>query len=140
MVLSIGSRNFIFNRTCNNEPSCYLINQVPKEWAVLPARNCMCDEDCKRYKDCCVDSSFYNKTREMEKSIFQCHPSEKVNFIIVLKVYEMRRKYRCVMQSCFFFFLQMIAVLHDCKLSGRLPIPVNSFEVRKFNESFGGIE
>lgn len=46
---------------------------MPTNRYTLEIRNCMCDEACAKYKDCCSDTPFYNEEEnELSESVFYC--------------------------------------------------------------------
>lgn len=46
---------------------------MPTNRYTLETRNCMCDEACAKYKDCCFDTPFYKEEEnELSESVFYC--------------------------------------------------------------------
>lgn len=42
----------------------------------------MCDEDCRKYGDCCLDSPFYNETEQKKNyQAFYCSPTDFVSIM-----------------------------------------------------------
>lgn len=71
------------DKICKSEPTCNLINDAtPREYTTLDRRNCMCDSDCSRYGDCCLDSKYYNITEQKRNfRNFHCSFQESIYMI-----------------------------------------------------------
>lgn len=54
----------VFFRICRGESTCHMIEQVPPNMSTLSVRKCMCDAECSKYGDCCLDSPYYNETEQ----------------------------------------------------------------------------
>ncbi|XP_065217426.1 uncharacterized protein LOC135843455 [Planococcus citri] len=67
-------------KVSQNEATCRLVNHanLPEDRRTLSGRDCMCDEDCIEYKDCCKDSRFYYPSQQSHPSTYHCSENSAV--------------------------------------------------------------
>lgn len=70
---------FFCFRICNHSDTCSMVDQVPLTYRDLRTRDCMCDEKCGLYNDCCRDSNF--NLDQPSKENFSCVETATNGFV-----------------------------------------------------------